>query len=132
MAENSNPAEPAAGSGIEGLQFQQAEFEGPRCSACQAPLTGAYFQIEGHNVCPDCAERCRNDQVRPSHPALMKGLAYGFGAAIAGAILMGVISAVTGFQLALVAIAVGWMVGKAMRKGTGGLGGRRCQILAVL
>jgi len=82
-------------------------------------------------VCVTCGEAIKADQQRPPHSALMKGFLYGLGAAIAGAILMAVVTLVTGFQIALVAIAVGYMVGTAFKKGTSGLGGRRCQILAV-
>jgi hypothetical protein len=35
-------------------------------------------------------------------------------------------------MIGYVSLAVGWMVGKAMMKGSGGLGGRRYQIAAVL
>jgi len=45
---------------------------------------------------------------------------------------MAVIAYVTKMQFALVAIAVGYLVGKAVRMGAGGLGGRRCQVLAVI
>ena len=41
------------------------------------------------------------------------------GAAIAGATLMAVITGVTGYQISLVAIALGWMVARALRKATG-------------
>lgn len=33
--------------------------------------------------------------------------------------------------MAILSLAVGYIVGKAIRKGTGGLGGRRCQVMAV-
>jgi hypothetical protein len=38
---------------------------------------------------------------------------------------------VTGLELALIAIVIGYMVGTAIRKASGGLGGRPQQILAV-
>jgi hypothetical protein len=41
------------------------------------------------------------------------------------------ITAVSGLELALVAILVGYLVGRAVRIGSNGLGGRRCQVLAV-
>jgi hypothetical protein len=40
--------------------------------------------------------------------------------------------AITNVELGLVAIAIGYLVGYAVRAGTGGRGGRRFQILAVL
>ena len=43
-----------------------------------------------------------------------------FGAAILGAILYFAVTAITGYEIGLVAIAVGWLVGRAIQKGTGG------------
>jgi hypothetical protein len=56
---------------------------------------------------------------------------FGIGAAIAGAALYYAVIAITNFEIGLVAIAIGYMVGYAVRKGAGG-GGRRFQILAIL
>jgi hypothetical protein len=55
---------------------------------------------------------------------------YGVGAALAGCILYA-IPLVKGFQIGIVALAVGWMVGKAIRHASYGTGGRAQQILAV-
>jgi hypothetical protein len=55
---------------------------------------------------------------------------YGVGAALAGCILYAIPLAM-GFQIGIVALAVGWMVGKAIRTGGYGTGGRPQQILAV-
>jgi hypothetical protein len=56
---------------------------------------------------------------------------FGIGAGIAGSVLYSAVAILTGYQLALVAIVVGVMVGKAIRHGSNGLGGRPQQILAV-
>jgi hypothetical protein len=57
---------------------------------------------------------------------------FGLGAAIAGAILYYAVIAITNFEIGIVAIAIGYMVGWAVRAGAGGRGGRRFQVLALL
>src|SRR4029450_6773668 len=57
---------------------------------------------------------------------------FGLGAAIAGAILYYAVIAITNFEIGIVAIAIGFMVGWAVRKGAGGRGGRRFQVLALV
>jgi len=57
---------------------------------------------------------------------------YGGGAALLGALIWFAITKLTGYELGLVAVVVGLLVGKAVRKGSRGVGGRRFQILAVV
>ena len=38
---------------------------------------------------------------------------------------------ITGYEIGIVAIGIGYLVGKAVRKGAGGFGGTRYQVLAV-
>src|SRR5262249_54120220 len=66
------------------------------------------------------------------HLSLLRAALYGGGAALGGCILYAIFTLVTGFEFALMAILVGYMVGKAIRHGSNGLGGRPQQILAVV
>jgi hypothetical protein len=63
---------------------------------------------------------------------LVRAALFGLGAAVAGAILYYAVVAITDFEIGLVSIAIGYMVGFAIRKGTGGLGGRLFQVTAVV
>jgi hypothetical protein len=65
-------------------------------------------------------------------PAARKSVMYGLGAAVAGSALYGIVMLATGAEFALLSILVGLMVGKAMIHGSGGRGGRKLQIVAVL
>jgi hypothetical protein len=118
---------------MDSLQFQKAEFKDPRpkCAACRKPMEGSYFQLAGHNICAACAEAVRSRQARPQGPALLRGFLYGLGAAVACAIVYAIVTLATGMSLALLSIAVGYLVGRAVRIGAGEVGGRRCQVLAV-
>ena len=67
---------------------------------------------------------------RGAGPFVM-ALLFGLGAGIAGAIIYYAVIAITNFEIGIVAILIGYMVGYAVRKGAGGRGGRRFQVLAV-
>jgi hypothetical protein len=57
---------------------------------------------------------------------------FGLGAAAAGSAIYAAVAMITGLEIGLIAILVGIMVGKAVRAGSGGRGGRPQQITAVL
>lgn len=122
----------------EALQFTRAEPAGaeaanrPRCVACKSPLVETYFHAHGRQVCPTCAQRIESHQQAPPAHSLLKSALYGGGAALAGCIIFATIEIVTGWQIGLIAILVGYMVGRAIRHASRGLGGRPQQILAVL
>jgi hypothetical protein len=83
-------------------------------------------------VCETCGRRIESGQQQPPVTALAPAALYGAGAALAGCALYALVAIVTGLEVGLIAIVVGIMVGKAVRKGSRGLGGRPQQILAVL
>jgi len=112
---------------MESLQFQKAEYADPqrKCVLCSGAIGSSYFQLAGQTVCPTCAEKAR-----AAKSNLGRGVLYGVGAALACSACYAIITIVTGLQLAIASIAVGFLVGRAVRIGSGS-GGRRLQILAV-
>jgi hypothetical protein len=124
------------------LQFQHAEpiadatsSEGsaPACVVCKQPVDGSYYQAQGQQVvCPLCAERIRAGQQAAPTLSLMRAALYGGGAALAGCALYALVAIVLHVEIGLIAILVGWMVGKAIRHASYGRGGRPQQILAVV
>ena len=129
------------GPSPQDLQFQHAEpiaeassSEGsaPACVVCKQPVGGAYYQAQGQVVCPPCAERIRTGQQTAPPLSLMRAALYGSGAALGGCALYALVAIVLHAEIGLIAILVGWMVGKAIRHGSYGRGGRPQQILAVL
>src|SRR5437588_787617 len=126
------------GSLPQDLQFQHAEplpADDPnaqRCLVCKSPIGATYFHAQGHVVCPMCAERIQSGQQKPPAIALGRAFLYGAAAALAGSILYALVAILLNLEIGIVAIAVGIMVGKAIRAGSKGLGGRPQQILAVL
>jgi len=118
-------------SGVAGLQFQTAEPATKLCTACNQPVGATFFQAQGADVCGDCAERIKTGQQAPPAHSLLKAVIYGSGAAFAGFLLYTCVSIFLELEIGIISIAVGIMVGKAIRYASNGLGGRPQQILAV-
>ena len=123
-------------SGIEGLQFTRAEFdEAPSpasCTTCLNPLESVYFQFNGAIVCPPCCDRLRARHTGGSRVRrFVRATGAGIGAGLAGSGLYYGIVAITGYELSLIAIVVGAMVGKAVQWGSDGRGGWFYQSIAI-
>jgi hypothetical protein len=120
-----------------GLSFERAEFEAQReqplsCGYCKKPLTVQYWQIAKRAACAECRSVVARELAASTSSARFFGaLQYGALAAIAGSVAWIVISKVTGYEIGIVAIGIGYFVGKAVRKGAGGFGGTRYQYLAM-
>ena len=121
------------------LQFERAEplpgpdaASGPQCVACKQAIAKTYYHAQGMMVCESCAQRIQSGQQAPPALSLARAALYGGGAALAGSALYAAVSITTGLEIGLIAIVVGVMVGKSVRYGSHGLGGRSRQILAVL
>ena len=122
---------------VDALQFRRAQpivsgdVAAPRiCAACKQPIAGAYFQVQNHVICAACAAKIQAGRQSQRPAPLFRAVIYGVGAAVAGCILYAIPLAM-GFQIGIVALAVGYMVGKAIRHASYGTGGRPQQILAV-
>ena len=102
------------------------------CSACLAAIDTEYYDVNGKVLCVRCRTAVESalETPRGIRP-LVTAAVYGFGAAIAGAIIYFLVIAIAKIEIGIVAILIGYMVGYAVRKGSGGRGGRRFQILAV-
>lgn len=116
-------------------QFGTAEYApvGDRCGLCHLPIGSMYYRVSHAMVCPSCADRVRIERAKDSHAAYVRGLAAGIAAAVAGLIAYAAISILLqGWVISYMSFGVGWLVGAAMMKASGGVGGRRYQIAAVL
>lgn len=118
------------------LQFDRAESTAPEqpalsCTVCKRAILDKYYTANGATVCDGCRQQLERELTAPNRQWPL-AIALGVGAAILGAILYFGVTAITGYEIGLVAIAVGWLVGRAIQKGTGGRGGRGYQVAAVL
>ena len=130
------PVMTSLGLGDKTPQFGTAEYgssSGGRCQFCQQPIGGTYFRVNDSMACASCADKMRGERKRDSHAAFVRGLTAGIGAAVAGLIGYALISIILqGWVISYMSFAVGWLVATAMMKASGGVGGKRYQIAAVL
>src|SRR6476659_6149191 len=103
----------------------------PACARCQAPITAAYYEVNGHVVCSGCKAALERAPAGSSASRMLRATAFGLGGAVLGAGIYYAILAATGYEIGLVAILVGWLVGRAVQKGSNGAGGWAYQTLAV-
>lgn len=120
------------------LQFDRAvsagagPVSGVTCSQCSTPITDSYFTLAAKPVCRSCKRRFEEAVAGALAPRVFaKAIAFGLGAAIAGAVVYYAVIALFNLEIGIVAILIGYMVGYAIRKAARGGGGRRYQILAA-
>ncbi len=117
-------------------QFGTAEYAGKpggdHCQFCHQPIGTSYFRVNTAMTCPSCAEKVRMELGLDTAGAFGRSLLFGIGAAVLGLVLYATFMIVTGISLGYATLAVGWMVGKAMVKGSSGITGRRYQIAAAI
>jgi hypothetical protein len=103
------------------------------CVVCRRAITADYFLAGTKIVCPECRDRIANTATTGSLPAAIgTALLFGAGAAVAAAAGWAAIVFFLHMQLGIAAIAVGWAVGTAVRKGAGTQSGILFQVIAVL
>lgn len=132
---------PSAPPSFEKAEFNESPInESPvndplsaeHCRLCREPVGANYYRIRGAMVCVRCAARAKAKSPADTHAAFMRALLFGSGGALAGLALYATVEIATGLIIGYVALAVGYMVGWSMNKGSGGVGGRRYQIAAAL
>jgi hypothetical protein len=100
---------------------------------CQRGISTEYFDVNGQSVCASCRTQLAEMAEMPRGWGVFgKAALFGLVAAIAGAILYYAVIAITNFEIGIVAIAIGYMVGWMVRTGAAGRGGLRFQVLALV
>lgn len=123
------------------LQFDTVEHShaqtGLSCMACKRVVDGTYWEMGAENVAPTTlCDGCRPQlqlwfNLASSWRAHLRALVFGLGAGAAGFALYWGVLALTGYEVGLISIAVGWMVGMAVRKGGYNLGTHTKAAMAV-
>jgi hypothetical protein len=121
------------------LQFDKAEPAAGQpaapaaCATCQRPLASVYYQVNGRPACERCKAQLEYDQMSGSAVSnVVRAGAFGLLAALAGGAIWYAVRATTGYEVGLIAIVVGVMVGGAVRAGCRRRGGVAYQVLAVV
>ena len=103
------------------------------CTLCHTPFEAEYFDVGGRQICRACSDKVAYQTSTPREMStLVRAGVAGMIAAILGALLYFAVIAISGFEVGLVSIAIGYMVGYGIRLGTRGRGGRRFQVLALV
>ena len=118
------------------LRLDRAEFaeggQATRCAACNQALAGSYYEVDGRVVCAACHQRLLDAfQQRLATGSFGRAALAGLGAAVVGAGIYLAVRSATGYQVGLISILVGYLVGRAVNWGSSGRGGGLYQALAV-
>jgi hypothetical protein len=92
-----------------------------------------YYEAGGQTLCEACRQNLTAFEAsRPGAAGALKAIGAGLGAGVAGWLLYYAVLRLSGYEFGLIAIVVGWAVGRAVRWGSGGRGGWQFQAIAVV
>lgn len=119
------------------LNFNRAVYEGDaappdQCAYCGRRITDQYYRVGGHMACPVCAQKAQSLVPPDDHKVFLHALSYGAVAAVLGCAGYALVTISTGWTIGYAAIAVGYLIGWAMRKAAKQHGGRRYQWAAAI
>lgn len=129
----SNVSRPATNSP---LTFDNSVSVAPAdqtCARCGKALVGSYHMMNAEMICGGCRahmQRMMNDG--SGFGRVGRAFVFGLGAAIVGGGIWYAIQESTGWQIGLIAVLVGWMIGKAVNRGSNGKGGWKYQAMAIV
>ena len=119
------------------LDFDKAQFEEETpseltCEYCKKAIDSVYFDVNGATSCEPCQKELESSRTAGDPLGrFLRALAFGgIGGAIGAAIYYAVL-AITDYEIGLIALLVGFLLGAGVRLGSGGSGGRGYQVLAV-
>lgn len=113
------------------LNLERAEFEPQEaselaappaplaCMLCQVRIVDRYFEVNGRCVCPRCRERLDRDRENGAPGAPVRAFLLGAGGGVLGSLLYYAVVVITKLELGIIAIVVGILVGKGVRRGAG-------------
>ena len=122
------------------LQFETAEPAAPQaaaaakaCTVCKTPIQSVYHMANGQVICSGCRIRLEGGGRVDEGPLVRfaRAALFGGGAALAGSVVYWAVLAATDTNFALLAILVGFMVGRAVHVGSRERGGWGYQAMAV-
>jgi hypothetical protein len=131
-------SQPPPPDSTDDLQFTNVEPATPKaspaqiCVLCHQPITSEYFAVGDKILCPACRARVQAAPSGNGFARFVKATFMGLGAGLIGALIWFSVRRIGHVEIGLIAVLVGFMVGKAVRKGSGNRGGIGYQILAVV
>ena len=101
------------------------------CAECRASIVDTYYEADEGVICAACHARVTSHRSTQPTGQFPRAVAFGSVAAVVGAAVYFGLLAAIGRETSLVLILVGFTVGKAVRMGSRGRGGRQFQWLAM-
>jgi uncharacterized membrane protein len=122
---------------IQDLDFNRADFttqtRAANCAWCTRGFGDNCFEVQGDRICAICADRVRQASPRDTRATFLHSILFGsLAAALTGLVYFALFRIADGAWMAFASIGVGYVIGKAMRSGSGGAGGRRYQVMAAV
>ena len=125
----------ASDAALGSLDFERAEnasHSASACAQCATPITDRYFTLGSHVLCEPCHLAFRDAKAPGNAASRFFGAAMlGTVAAAIGCALWMVVTELTGYEIGLIAIVVGYIVGMTVHVGARRVGGLVYQLLAV-
>lgn len=130
---SSDAAGNRAGSQFEPLSFATSAAPGAAtCSKCGAVLRGSYHMIGQSMACATCRYAAQSKQDAGASNGVARAIGYGLGVAAIGALVDYLLAKMTGSDMPVFVILVAFAAGVAVRKASGGSGGRKFQVIALV
>ena len=104
----------------------------PTCAACNQAIADAYYSAGRKIICPQCHAQITGTGAGAATLRVFKAIGLGTVAGIIGAAIWLGVRRATHYEIGYVALLVGFLVGAAVRMGSGNRGGVGYQILAVV
>ena len=119
------------------LQFDRVEVEAGAaaatiCSTCSKPIIQSYYEANGQLICSECRESLSEGAMGSRPGRISRAFIAGLAVAVLGAVVWWGVRRLTGYEVGLISIAIGFGVGKAVRWGSRNRGGWAYQLIAIL
>jgi hypothetical protein len=109
----------------------------PTCSSCKNAIPDQYWSVGPAILCEACRDAVERGQsvsteVTARTGRFTRALLFGVGGMLAGATVWYAVAKLANIEAGLIAILLGFLVGKGVFAGSGKRGGRRYQVLAAI
>ena len=119
----------------EPINFDRADYvevTSLNCKLCRQPLENQYYDLGGETICAACRDKIEQGRSADAgSQRFLRAVGFGLAAAAVGAVIYALIVKLTGFEFGLMAVVLGYAVGKSVSVGSYHRGGRRYQALAM-
>jgi DNA-directed RNA polymerase subunit RPC12/RpoP len=122
---------PPAGEPIDFSTAPPGAAVAPTCAGCKRTLADEYWTIGRAVVCASCRDRIIADEEAKKSHRFAQATLFGVGGMLAGALAWYLVEKVLNVESGFIAILLGYLVGRAIRRGSENRGGLQYQILAV-